>query len=239
VPARPVAPITHVLFDLDGTIADSQRGILNCLRHAFAAVGLTVPPDADLLPLIGPPLGVALRRFDLDTATIDLLITRYRDRYRPIGIFEADLYEGMAELLADAVKAGLTLAVATSKPEPFAMQLLDHFGLSRHFAVIAGATFDDTRSHKAQIIEHALGLLPGATTEHTVMVGDREYDVLGGAVHGLRTVGVAWGFGTHHELESAGAWHIVDDVAALRVLLAVDGTRARVTTSPAMTRAAR
>ena len=215
----PVAPITHLLFDLDGTIANSQPGIVRCLQHGFAAVGLPVPEEDELIPLIGPPLSVGLRRFDLDEATIEELIVRYRERYRPIGIFEADLYDGMADLIAAGSAAGVMQAVATSKPEPFAVQLLDHFDLARHFAVVAGATFDESRAHKAQIIAHALAQMPGATAEHTVMVGDREYDVLGAAVHGVRAVGVTWGFGTRHELDAAGAWRIVDSVAGLRALV--------------------
>lgn len=223
MPPGQIQPITHVLFDLDGTIANSQPGIVRCLQHGFAAVGLPVPTEEELVPLIGPPLSVGLRRFDLDEATIEELIVRYRERYRPIGIFEADLYEGMDDLLADGARSGVVQGVATSKPEPFALQVLEHFGLSPHLAVIAGATFDDTRAHKAQIVAHALGQMAGATSDNTVMVGDREYDVLGAAVHGLRAIGVTWGFGTRHELEAAGAWCIVDDVVSLRALLARDG----------------
>ncbi len=210
--------VTHVLFDLDGTIADSRLGIVRCLRYGFEQMGLPVPPDDELEACIGPPLMVALPRFGLDHDTCEQLIVAYRERYKPIGILEAELYPGMRDLLYRLADAGLTLAIATSKPEVFAERLVEHFDIHKPLSVVAGATFDETRMHKHDIIAHALTQLPDATTENTVMVGDRHHDVDGARRHGLRAIGVSWGFGSRAELTEAGAWQLADtaeDVEAL------------------------
>lgn len=211
--------ITHVLFDLDGTIADSRLGIVRCLQHGFAELGLPVPPEHELELVIGPPLVSALPRFGLDHDTVVRLIEAYRARYRPIGIFEAELYPGMADLVHRLAAAGLTLAIATSKPEPFAEQIVEHFDLRRSLDVVAGATFDDTRAYKADVIAHALAQLPGSTAANTVMVGDRHHDIDGGRAHGLRTIGVSWGFGSRDELAQAGVWRLVDTADELADLV--------------------
>ena len=114
--------------------------------------------------------------------------------------------------------------MATSKPEPFAERIVEHFGVRDALTVVAGATFDDVRSAKADVVAHALAQLPAADASNTVMVGDREHDILGAAAHGLRAIGVTWGFGGRRELEAAGAWAVVDDASMLEALL-LDGER--------------
>jgi phosphoglycolate phosphatase len=218
------AVITHVLFDLDGTIADSRQGIVRSLQFGFEACGLPVPPESELEHVIGPPLSIALPRFGIDDDTVGRVIAAYRSRYRPIGIFEAELYPGVRDMLYRLADAGFTLAIATSKPEPFAERIVEHFDLARAFAVVAGATFDDTRSLKEDVIAHALAQLPGATAANTLMVGDRHHDIEGARAHGLRAIGVTWGFGDHAELDGAGAWQladVADDVE--RFVLGVSG----------------
>ena len=215
--------ITHVLFDLDGTIADSRVGIVRSLQFGFAQCGLPVPPADEVEAIIGPPCAVALARFGLDSETIDRVIAAYRSRYRPVGMFEAELYPGMKELLYRLADRGFTLALATSKPEPYAARIVEHFDVLRPLRVVAGATFDETRMHKDDVIAHALAQLADATPANTVMVGDRHHDIDGARVHGLRAIGVTWGFGGRDELSDAGAWHVVDAADEIeRVLLAGD-----------------
>jgi phosphoglycolate phosphatase len=213
--------VTHVLFDLDGTIADSRVGIVRCLRYGFEQLGLSVPPDDELEGCIGPPLMVALPRFGLDHDTCERLVVAYRSRYKPIGILEAKLYPGMHALLHRLADAGFTLAVATSKPEVFAERLVEHFDLRKPLTVVAGATFDETRMHKYDIIAHALAQLPASTIENTVMVGDRHHDIDGARRHGLRAIGVSWGFGSRVELTAAGAWRLVDTAEDIEALVTV------------------
>lgn len=220
----PAARFAHVLFDLDGTIANSQLGIVRCLQHGFAECGLPVPPEGELVAIIGPPFSIALKRFELDDATVAKVIEAYRARYLPIGMYEAEIYPGVGELVHHLHQRGVVVALATSKPEPFAERIVEHFGVRDALTVVAGATFDDVRSAKADVVAHALAQLPAADASNTVMVGDREHDILGAAAHGLRAIGVTWGFGERRELEAAGAWAVVDDAAALEALL-LDGER--------------
>ena len=216
---HPPNPFAHVLFDLDGTIANSQLGIVRCLQHGFTECGLPVPPEDELVAMIGPPFSIALKRFELDDEMVANVIEAYRARYLPIGMYEAEIYPGVAELVHHLHQHGVVVALATSKPEPFAERIVEHFGVRAALTVVAGATFDDVRSAKADVVAHALAQLPAADASNTVMVGDREHDILGAAAHGLRAIGVTWGFGGRDELEAAGAWAVVDDAATLEALL--------------------
>ena len=91
------------------------------------------------------------------------------------------------------------LAVATSKPEPFAVRILEHVGLLAHFASVHGATLDGAVRHKEQVVAAALARHPGGVDP--VLVGDRAQDVLGAAAHGLPCIGAGWGPAEDGELE--------------------------------------
>lgn len=207
--------ITHVLLDLDGTLVDSREGIVRSLQHAFVMCGLETPDDETLASLIGPPFSEALPQFGLDETMVRRVIEAYRSRYAPIGMFEASVYPGVADLLDQLVDRGITLALATSKPEPFADVIVRHFGLRAKLAVVVGATFDESRARKSDVVAYALTQLPSATETNTLMVGDREHDVHGAAANGLRCVGVTWGFGSRTELQEAGAWQLIDHAREL------------------------
>ena len=207
--------ITHVLLDLDGTLVDSRQGNVRSLQHAFRTCELPVPGEDELAALIGPPFAEALPRFGVDAATVQRLIVAYRTRYGPTGMFEAAVYPGIADAMRTMVERGVTLALATSKPEMFAETVVTHFGLRPLLTVVAGASFDDSRGRKADVVAHAMAQLPGAHGGNTLMIGDREHDVHGSAEHGIRCVGVTWGFGSREELVTAGAWRLVDHASEL------------------------
>jgi phosphoglycolate phosphatase len=211
--------IETVLFDLDGTLTDPAVGITRSLAHAFAAVGRPVPGFAALRGLIGPPLVDAFGSMGLHTDEIDGAIAAYRERYVETGMFENALVPGIEALLDELVSAGVRLAIATSKPEPFAVTILEHFAIADRFDAIAGATLDQRRRHKDEVVLHALELLGLPPAPGTVMVGDREHDVHGAAEHDVRTVGVLWGYGPRAELEAAGAWRVVETPVELRDVL--------------------
>lgn len=184
-----------MIFDLDGTLTDSARGVVASFRHALAAVGAPVP-DGDLdAMLVGPPMQTTLGALGLGERAAEALAA-YRADYTSRGWAMNGLYDGIADLLADLRAAGVRLAVATSKAEPTARRILDHFGLTGHFDVIAGASLDGMRATKAEVLAHALEQLrplPG----RILMVGDRVHDVEGAAVHGIDTVVVGWGYGAN------------------------------------------
>ncbi len=195
------------LFDLDGTLTDPAEGIVGSLLHGMAAVGVDPNDHEPLEQFIGPPLQESFAEMGLDNAGVAAAIEGYRERFATVGIFENKVYDGIPELLQQMQNDGWTLAVATSKPEPFAVRIVDHFDLTQYFEVIAGATMDGSRRHKKDVIQHALDQLhhqSGAGGPKPVMIGDRDVDIKGGQAHGLSTIGVVWGYGSVEELIDAG-----------------------------------
>ncbi len=208
----------NILFDLDGTLTDSRPGIFNGLRHALAHMGREVP-EADLMHFIGPPLRESFAVFcGMDQAEAEQATAAYRAYYGRQGVFENAVYEGIPELLEELENRGARLVIATSKPEPTALTVLEHFGLRRFFAFVGAAEWNGPRSGKAEVIAHtlnAVGIHPG----DAVMIGDRRHDVQSARAAGLYAVGAAYGYGGREELERAGADAVADDVPALRRLL--------------------
>jgi phosphoglycolate phosphatase len=213
-----------VLFDLDGTLVDSRPGIIAALNETLRALGEPERASAELEPLIGPPVHEAFAGLLADRApdgaALDEIVAGYRARYR-VGMVERSIvYPGVPELLEALDAAGEALAVATSKAGPLAAELLAGLGLAHRFRAIVGPV-PPARDDKARTIGRALEALgiaasagPGA-----VMVGDRHHDVAGARAHGMRAIGVTWGFGDADELRAAGADAIAADPAALGALL--------------------
>ena len=160
-----------------------------------------VPPPAELVGFVGPPILDGFRDvIGLDAEQSALALQYYRERYRREGAFDSRVYEGVTAMLDD-LRAMLPLAVATSKPEHIARDILSHFGLDDRFVVIAGASPDETRSAKDEVITWALTRLrqQGVDTARPVMIGDRSHDVHGAAVHGIPTIFAEWGYGAPEE----------------------------------------
>lgn len=211
----PTAPPTTVLFDLDGTLTDSAEGITKCVAHALTAVGLPVPSDAVLRSCVGPPLTESLERLGGGPEHVAPLVTAFRERFVPIGMFENRLYDGVEELLASTAARGFRMIVATAKPEPFAIRILEHFGLLHYFHAVFGSRLDGGLSDKRELFAHLLSQVDIDPTR-ALMIGDRRYDVGAGKAYGMRTIGVLWGYGGRAELEEAGADVIaesMDDIA--------------------------
>jgi phosphoglycolate phosphatase len=217
-------PYTTVLVDLDGTIMDSAPGITRTLAVALEELGLPVPPPARLLEFVGPPILDGLRDVaGLEGADAQRVLARYRTHYRTTGAFEAEPYEGIRPAL-EALGRLAPLAVATSKPESTATRILEHFGFAPLFTVIAGASDDESRSEKADVITRALELLraAGVDVSRPVMIGDRIHDVEGAAAHGIPTVVAGWGYGAPEE--AAGAIAVASTPAALVDVVETVGT---------------
>lgn len=211
------APPQLVIFDLDGTLTDSAAGVVASFRHALAAVGAEMPDGNLAERVVGPPMHLTLAELGLGDRADDA-VAAYRADYTRRGWAINRLYDGIAELLADLRAAGVRLAVATSKAEPIAQRILDHFGVAHHFDVIAGATLDGTRSAKADVVAHALAQLH-PLPERMLMVGDRAHDVEGADAHGLATVLVGWGYGGSDQTPPTTV--SVGTVAELREVLGV------------------
>lgn len=205
-----------ILFDLDGTLTDPGIGITNSVAYALEKLGIPVPQREALYPFIGPPLLESFQRFyglSLDAARE--AVTFYRAYFADRGMFENRVYDGVEGVLAALKAAGKRLAVATSKPEVFARQILDHFGLTAYFSDIAGASLDESRIRKDQVIAYALETCQLPAGAKAIMAGDREHDILGAKQHGLDSIGVLYGYGSYEELKNAGATYLVETVEAI------------------------
>lgn len=211
---------TCILFDLDGTLTDSASGITSSLARTFETLGIPVPGPAQLIEYVGPPLLDSLQSMaGMDEAAARAALAVYRVDYAERGAFDSAVFPGIRGLLQRLCAAGLPIAVATSKPESQAVRILEHFGIAEHFDVIAGASDDESRSAKADVVADALRRLTerGIDLEHTVMVGDRSFDVEGAAENGLPTILVEWGYGS--PAEAAGAIAVVHSTDQLSALL--------------------
>ncbi len=206
-----------ILFDLDGTLTDSGEGIINCAKMTLERFGLPIPSPDELRTFVGPPLGDSFMRYGVPADRVEEAIAVFRSRYLPIGKFENYPYPGIQELLETLKAQGHKLYVATSKPEVTAVEVLEHFSLAFFFDCICGATFDQSRVSKSDVIAFLLEQI-GADTD-AVMVGDTAFDVTGAAAHGIPTIGVSWGYGKVADMKKAGAAAIADTPEMLLTLL--------------------
>lgn len=208
------------LFDLDGTLTDPGPGITNSVMYALERSGRPVPPREELYKFIGPPLVYSFRTYcGMSEEEAVRALGYYRERFSQGGLFENEIYPGIAELLRDLSIAGGKVILATSKPEEFAEQILDHFGILGYFDLVAGNTLSEARPEKKQVLDYILSLRPDVCAANAVMVGDRSYDVLAAREIPIPGVGVLFGYGSREELVSSGADHIAASVRELRKLL--------------------
>lgn len=208
-----------VIFDLDGTLTDSAAGVVASFRHALATIGAEPPPGDLAAQVVGPPLAQTMVALGLGHRAEEA-VAAYRADYTRRGWAMNALYDGISDLLEDLRAAGTRLAVATSKSEPAARRILDHFGIGGHFEVIAGA--DGARTAKADVLAHALSQLQ-PLPRTVLMVGDRIHDVEGAAHHGIDTIVVEWGYGAVDFADNTGPAPAatVATVAELRQVLGV------------------
>jgi phosphoglycolate phosphatase len=207
-----------ILFDLDGTLIDSELGILAGVRHSLAAVGAEAPDDTVLRSWIGPPLRVSFGAvLDGDSERVEAAVAAYSQRFREVGWSEHTVYEGVAEMVAALAEAGHRLAVVTSKTRAHAEPILAHLPFGHLFERLYAPPPSTAHSEKAEMIAAALADF-GHPAEDTLMVGDRLFDMEGAVANGVRGVGVLWGFGDREELEAAGAWKVVEAPAEIPLL---------------------
>lgn len=212
--------VRGLLFDLDGVLIDSLPSIAACMNHALGQLGRPLLAPAMFRPLIGPPLedSAMLLLGTSDPAQVAAFVAVYRERYAATCVAETRPAAGLREVLTELSRRW-PLALATSKPEVFARQLLDAFAVGPCFqrGGIYGRSLALDSEDKASVIARALVVLGGA--DGLVMIGDRKHDVIGAAAHGISTIGVLHGMGAREELESAGARWICDDLWGLPALL--------------------
>ena len=210
----------NIFFDLDGTLTDSGPGIRNAVKHALLKYGIEENDKNNLNRFIGPPLYDSfMRYYGISEADARLGEGYFREYYSDKGIFENSVYDGIPECLSALKSAGLSLYIATSKPDFMAKRVLSHFALDGFFESIGGARIEEGICAKKDVIAGLFAENPALSPENTVMVGDREHDVLGALAFGMESIGVLWGYGSENEFRSCGANFIVETPEKLVGLL--------------------
>ena len=221
-----MTPTCSVLLDLDGTLVDSQPGILASCLAALRALGHQPDETLDIRRVIGPPIEdimqVLLQPYGDDR--IGEAVAAYRQHYGESGYLGSEPYPGIGDSLKQLQQAGLRIYLATSKRETFARRILEHLEFAACFDGIYGSVPGGELDHKPQLLAHILSE-HNISSSHGLMVGDRRYDISGAHAVGMRGLGVLWGYGTRDELETAGADQLVQSAADLaRTVLSMLGT---------------
>ena len=205
-----------VLLDLDGTLIDSQPGIVASCLAMLRALGHRPDEALDVKRFIGPPLEDVVRSLlqSYGDDRVDEAVMAYRQHYGESGLFGSEPYPGIRSALRDMREAGLRIYLATSKREVFARRILQHLKLAAYFDDIYGSIPGGKLDHKPELLAHILSE-QNIPASRSLMVGDRRHDIVGAHAVGMRGLGVLWGYGSRDELETAGADQLVESTSAL------------------------
>lgn len=201
----------YIFFDLDGTLTEPAEGICNSFVYSLGKFGIETKDKSLYQRFIGPPLYNSFSEY-LPLDKVEDAIRYFREYFNAKGKYENEVYSGVPEMLSELKQMGKKLILCTSKYELFARQIAEHFGLEKYFDFIAGASADESRSEKEDVLKYACEELGIKDFSKAVMVGDRMYDILGGKACGMDTLGVLYGYGSYEELKNAGATNIAETV---------------------------
>lgn len=226
----------YILFDLDGTLSESAPGITKSVQYALAALGIDEPDLKKLESFVGPPLNVEFKRlYHLGDDKTAFAVSKYREYYtKKNAIFDCSMYPGTEEMLLACRSAGIRLAVASSKPEPFVIQILENYGILSYFDIVIGSGMHEEEKNagtdqKTMIVRHALRRLKNLSGAEEIdenifrqscaMVGDRSFDIIGAKENKVCAIGVTFGYGSEGELLRAGADSIAHSMEELTKIL--------------------
>ena len=196
----------NILFDLDGTLTDPGVGITNSVMYALKHWDIEVENRSELYCFIGPPLMDSFQKYyGFSQAESEEALRLYREYFSKKGLYENELYPDTISALRNLKQSGKKLILATSKPEEYAIEILKHFNIYDFFDFISGATMDESRNKKDAVIKFALEKCDLIGNKSTVMIGDRNQDILGAKANSLPSIGVLYGYGDLEELQNAGA----------------------------------
>ena len=211
-----------VVFDLDGTLIDSYEGIAKAFQQALLYKGVQESIET-IKSLIGPPLyRTIITRYGFTEAEGKEAMKRHRDYLKEKGIYECSVFEGVEEMLQSLSDAGITLAIASNKPDYSTFAQLDHLGLSKFFTSIVCNNEDQTRGTKSDFIRIALEECGVKDKSAAIMVGDRGEDIQCGKENGLDTIGVLYGYGTKEEMREHQPTYVVKSPADVRKIILPD-----------------
>lgn len=210
-----------VLFDLDGTLINSQEGITKGVQYALREYLSIDEPDLESLRcFIGPPLALMFdRKYHVPAEKIEPTVAKYREYYDTVGMNECELYPGVKETLQNLRGKGYMIGLASSKPECSCVQILKNHGVADYFDDIIGASLGPERREKVLVLEEAFRRMGVSDRSEVVLIGDTKYDAIGAAKAGIACIGVTYGFGTREELFEAGAVAVFDTLQEVEAYL--------------------
>ena len=210
-----------VLFDLDGTLINSQEGITKGVQYALREyLGIDEPDLESLRCFIGPPLALMFdQKYHVPAEKIEPAVTKYREYYDAVGINQCELYPGVRDTLAHLHKKGYRIGLASSKPEQSCVQILENLGVKDYFDDIVGASMGPERREKVLVLEEAFRRMGVSDRSQVVLIGDTKYDAVGAVKAGIDCIGVTYGFGTREELLAAGAVAVFDTLEEVEAYL--------------------
>ena len=210
----------YVLFDLDGTLIDSESGIINSVLYAFEKYNITVNEKDELRKFIGPAIQESFSTdYGFNEEEVPEVIATFREYYSEKGVYEGKVFEGIVDVLKELKKRGKKLAVATSKPEVFTLRVLEHFGLAQYFDYVAAASLDETKTKKFVLIGEVVEHFDVDDLDKVVMVGDRKQDIRGAADSGVTSIAVKWGYGSDEEIAKHQPDYVAEKVEDLLELI--------------------
>ncbi|MBQ5743437.1 MAG: HAD family hydrolase [Clostridia bacterium] len=208
-----------ILFDLDGTLTDPGVGITKSVEYALNRYGISVKDRAELYPFIGPPLiDSFMKYYGFSKEQAVEAVEVYREYFRVTGLFENEVYPGVAQLLKSLKADGKTLLIASSKPEDFVITILKHFDLLQYFDFVGGASMDEVRSKKEDVLQYVLQEAK-VDPAKAIMVGDRKFDVEGAYAFGMDAMAVTYGYGSIEELTEAKPKYLANSPSEIYELL--------------------
>lgn len=203
----------YVLFDLDGTLTDPYEGISKSVQYSLNSFGIEENDENVLKKFIGPPLKESFMRFyGFDEEKALKAVEKYRERYITTGVYENALIDGVKETLSILKENGIAIYLATSKPQPLAEIILEHFGITGYFDFIGGADFNHSRDEKWQVIEYVFKNSGIKDTENALMIGDRMHDIIGAKKTGIKCLCVLCGYGSREEFAEYEADYVVETI---------------------------
>lgn len=206
----------YLFWDLDGTLTDPGLGITNSVMYALKKFDIEVEDRSTLYPFIGPPLMVSFPKyFGFDDEKTALAVKYYREYFGEKGKFENVVYPGIKEFLQKCVDAGCKNILATSKPEHFAMDIMEHFELKQYFDGIFGSSVTASLDTKADVIRKAFSHYGISSNDRIVMIGDRLHDIEGAHECNIPVISVLWGYGDVEEFQEYKTDYIVEDYTDL------------------------
>ncbi len=206
---------TTILFDLDGTLVNTEEGVDKSVRYTLEKYGMKEPDRNTVRRFIGPLLVDSFQReygFSREKAEEADLI--FRERYETIGLFECELFHGVKEALKILKEKGYKISVASSQEEVPCQRILERLGIAEYFDLICGARLKENIGEKAEVLNDALKRLGISDKKEAVLIGDSRYDARGAKEAGIDCIGVSYGFEEDlEEMRKAGVKEIFDTLA--------------------------